>query len=68
MLFVVIRFKTADDKTSLLFHNDHCHDHGSITITLYNSGMIIAELQLDNRKISMTVVFMVGFNGVCNLS
>ena len=57
------RFKTADDKTSLLFHNDLCRDNGSITVTVYNSGMLIAEYVLDNMKTSMTIAFVVGFSG-----
>lgn len=58
------RFKSADDKTSVLFHNNLCRDKGSLTVTVYNSGMLIAELMLQNKKTTMTVVFGVGFDGV----
>ncbi|KAI0218624.1 hypothetical protein LSAT2_029643, partial [Lamellibrachia satsuma] len=50
-------FKTADDKTSLLFHNDLCQDEGSLTVTVYNSGMMVAELMLQNKKATTTIVF-----------
>ncbi|KAI0207223.1 hypothetical protein LSAT2_008111 [Lamellibrachia satsuma] len=50
-------FKSADDKTSVLFHNNLCRDKGSLTVTVYNSGMLIAELMLQNKKTTMTVVF-----------
>ncbi|KAI0224442.1 hypothetical protein LSAT2_024553 [Lamellibrachia satsuma] len=51
-------FKTADDKTSLLFHNDLCRDNGSFTVTVYNSGMLIVEQVLDNKKNAMTIAFV----------
>jgi len=57
---VFVRFKTADDKTSMLFHNDRCKDHGSLSITVYNSGMIISEVLLSNKRSATTVVFAVG--------
>ena len=59
---VFVRFKTADDKTSMLFHNDHCKDHGSLSITVYNSGMIISEVTLSNKRYATTVVFAVGLD------
>ncbi|KAK2189773.1 hypothetical protein NP493_97g00004 [Ridgeia piscesae] len=51
-------FKTNDAKTSLLFHNDLCQDHGSITVTLYNAGMLITELELEGGKTTMSAVFL----------
>ena len=61
---VIVRFKTADDKTSLLFHNDLCQDEGSLSVTVYNSGMMVAELMLQNKKATTTIVFGVGLDGV----
>jgi len=60
----VVRFKTNDAKTSLLFHNDLCQDHGSITVTLYNAGMLITELELEGGKTTMSAVFLVRLNAV----
>ena len=60
----VIRLKTGDDKTSVLFHNDLCDDMGSLEIVIYNSGMLYVKLMLSTMKTAELFAFMVSFGGV----